>query len=119
MATKVKRTNYDSFEKGSHRTRSGGGSYTQRVSNAAAHKRNDEKMDLIADILFCLLLPPYGLYRIWTKEHKFIFVKPAGTIVAALMMILWFSVIIPDEQPEPIDVVSAKSAAVEVYSNAD
>ena len=114
-----KRKIYDTFEKGSRRKGGSRTSYSKPISDSAAKKRNDMLIGIIMDILLCVLVPPYGLYRMLTKEDMILPVKLAGIVLSGLMMFVWFTIILPDEQPDPISITAARPAAVEIYSSAE
>lgn len=114
-----KRKIYDTFEKGSRRKGGSRTSYAKPISDSAARKRNELIIGIALDILLCVLVPPYGLYRVLTKEDMILPVKLAGIALSGLMMFVWFTIILPDEQPDPISITAARPAAVEIYSSAE
>ena len=114
MASKQK--TYESFRRGSRRPGSVRTTYARTVSDNAARRRNDRLLEFIIDLTLCLLIPPYGLFRLLTKETEIPVTKLAGTVIAGLMLFIWFSILLPDEQPDAINITAVRPAAVEVYS---
>lgn len=107
---------YESFKRGSRRPGNIRTTYARSVSDNAARKRNDRLLEIIIDLLICVIIPPYGLYRLLTKETEIPVIKLAGTVIAGLMLFVWFSVLLPDEQPDAINITTVRPVAVEVYS---
>ena len=117
MATK--RESYDRFRRGERRTGGKHGSYTQNVSRNAAKKENDAMRSAVIDILWCMLVPPYGIYRACTRDRCEPAVRIAGGILAVIVMYLWFSAMIPSEKPKVQEIATTRSRAIEVYSTSD
>ncbi len=103
----------DRFRRGEKRQGGQHGTYTKNVSRNAAIKGKAVLNQTIIDILFCLLVPPYGLYRVWTQDKVQPVFKIVCTLAAALIMFLWFLLIIPDQQPEPQQVVRTRPVAIQ------
>ena len=115
----AKRESYDRFRRGERRTGGKHGSYTQNVSRNAARKENDALRLAVIDMLWCMLLPPYGIYRVCTRAKCEPALRAAGGILAVIVMYLWFSVMVPSEKPKVQDVATTRARAVEVYSTSD
>ena len=111
MASKSQK--YDRFQRGEKRQGGQHGTYTKNVSRNAAKKGKAVLNQTIIDILFCLLLPPYGLYRVWTQDKVQPVFKIVCTLAAALILFLWFLLIIPDEKPPVQNVVRTRPTAVQ------
>ena len=61
---------YDSFQRGEKREGGKHGSYTKNVSRNAAKKGRAMLSRSVKDVLLCLLLPPYGVYCVWTQDKN-------------------------------------------------
>ncbi len=109
-----KKQQFDSFTRGEKRQDARRhGTYTKNVSRNAAKKGKAMLNQSIVDILFCVLLPPYGIYRVWTQEKNLPLFKIACTLGAALILFLWFLLIIPEGRPQPVSVTHIRSTAIE------
>ena len=111
MATKQQQ--YDRFQRGEKRQGGKHGTYTKNVSRLAALRGKAQLSQTVKDILFCLFLPPYGIYRVWTQEKNLPVFRIACTALAMVIMFLWFLLIIPADKPEPVEVPRTKATAIE------
>ncbi|MBQ9408679.1 MAG: hypothetical protein IJU28_04720 [Clostridia bacterium] len=111
MATRDK--GYDSFRRGEKREGGKHSSYTKNVSRAAAIKGKALMTKSVKDVLFCLLLPPYGIYRVWTQEKNQPVFKISCTLLSMLIMFLWFLLIIPENKPEQVEVPRVRATAIQ------
>ena len=115
----AKRESYDRFTRAQRRAGGKHSSYAQNVSRNAAKKENAALRQNVIDLLFCMLLPPYGIYRVCTREKIEPAVRVAGCIAAAVVMYLWFLLMIPSEKPRVQEIATTRSRAIEVYSTSD
>lgn len=111
MAAKDQR--YDSFQRGEKREGGKHGTYTKNVSRIAAQKGKAMLTKSVRDVLFCIFLPPYGIYRVWTQEKNQPVFKISCTLLAMLIMFLWFLLIIPENEPEKVEVPRMMAATVQ------
>ncbi len=118
MAT-ARRDSHDRFQRAEKRAGGKRGSYAQSVSRAAAIRDNEVLRGVVLDVLLCMLLPPYGVYRVCTQERTEPAVRIIGVVLSAIIMYLWFTVLIPSEKPQPlaIDRVSVQAAQVNYTSD--
>lgn len=116
MAVKEKNDRFQRAEKrGSQRH----GTYARSVSRNAADRDNEMLRSIILELLFCIVIPPYGIYRIWSEKQFSPVFRIVGTVIAAFVMFLWFLLILPDGAPEPQPITQSTPQAVNVYSSLD
>lgn len=104
---------YDSFRRGEKREGARHGTYTKNVSRNAAKKGKAMLSKSVKDVLFCLLVPPYGIYRVWTQEKNEPIFKIACTLLAMIILFLWCLLIIPESKPEKVEVPRVRATAIE------
>ena len=107
MAAKNQR--YDSFRRGERRQGGKHGTYTKNVSRNAAKKGKAALNRTVLDLIFCALLPPYGVYRVWTEDKNAPLMKIGCTALAMLILFLWFLLIIPENKPDPVEVTPVRA----------
>ncbi len=110
---------FDSFTRSGKRGNRRGASYSRPVSDNAINRDRQQVRSLIIDLIFCMLLPPYGIYRVWTRQDLFLGARVVYSLVAAVCMYLLFSLMLPTLKPVPQSVPLSASSAVEVYSFSD
>lgn len=99
-----------------HSRKSGGRArpYTEGVSVPShAHRQNQS---LLRDILLLVILPPYGIYRIWKNDSITLFVRIACIAFSFALMTLYFYWIIPAESPDIYQPTIVRPSAVTEYS---
>ncbi len=102
---------YGSFRRGERREGGKHGSYAKNVSKNAAQKSKAILNSSVKDVLFCLLVPPYGVYRVWTRKKALPVFRIACTALAMLIVFLWFLLIIPESKPDAVEVAKVKATA--------
>lgn len=104
----------DSFER-SRRQRGGSArSYSERVHTPARMKADQQK--LIVLIVLTVVLPPLGIAVMWKGGLLRFPVRIASTLAAFLLMILYFSWMIPESTPDAYQPPIQRPAAVTEYS---
>ncbi len=111
----AKRESFDRFARAERRAGGKHGSYAKSISRAAALKDNELLRNVVIDILFCMLLPPYGIYRLCTQDREEPAVRLVGIALSVIIMYLWFSALIPSEKPEPLAIDRIRAAAVQSF----
>ncbi|MBQ3667758.1 MAG: hypothetical protein II920_00885 [Clostridia bacterium] len=107
------RQQYDRFQRGQKRQSGTHGSYAKNVSKNAAKKGRAQLNKTVVDVLLCALVPPYGVYRVWTQEKNPPILKIVCTLLSLLIMFLWFLLIIPESKPDTVEVSRIRSTAFE------
>ena len=113
------RGSFDRFRRAEKRPGGKHGSYARGISRSAAIKDNETLRSVIIDILLCMLVPPVGIYRVCTQERTEPAVRFAGVILATIIMYLWFSALIPSEQPKPLAIDRVRVQSAQVSSTSD
>ncbi|MCR4620950.1 MAG: hypothetical protein K5663_02595 [Clostridiales bacterium] len=109
----------DSFTRSRKRGNRRGVSYSRPVSDNAINRDRQQLKSFIIDLIFCMLLPPYGIYRVWTRQNLLLPARVVYSVVAAVCMYIMFSFMLPTLRPTPQSVPLSASSAVEVYSFSD
>ena len=104
---------YGSYKRSKSR---GKGSYTQSVSRKAGEKRRTVLNATFKLVLMCILVPPVGLYMIWSHDVDNPFVRLGASVAACVIMVLWFTKLIPEGTPEVYQFTKSAPAAVTEYS---
>ena len=108
----AKNQQYDRFERGEKRQGGKHGTYAKNVSRIAAQKGKALLNQTVRDVLLCLILPPYGIYRVWTQDRNLPVFKIGCTLLAMLIMFLWFLLIIPEDKPERVETPKIRATAI-------
>ena len=107
----------DRFQRAERRNSGRHGSYAKKVSRDAAKREDDLLRTVLLELLICALVPPYGIYRICSSRQFELAFRVVGTVLAALVMFLWFSLIIPDGKPQTLPIPESTPRAVVEYSS--
>ena len=113
------KVSFDSFEKIRRREGTYHHSYARDISRAATAKKDARAGMLILDALICVLLPPLGIYRLFTSSEHTPLSRAILTLVAAAVMLIVFTSILPEETPTPVSVSVSAPKEVTVYSVSD
>ena len=111
MASKDRQ--YDSFTRGEKREGGKRGTYTKNVSRNAAQKGRAMLSKSLMDVLLCLIVPPYGIYRVWVQEKNEPLFKVACTFLAMAIIFLWCLLIIPEGKPDKVEAPRVRATAIE------
>jgi len=104
----------DSFER-SRRTRGGSArSYTEGVHQPSRKKEEKQRLILMAAV--SVLLPPVGVIILWRTGIFRFPVRIAATFLAFLLMVLYFSWMIPEEEPAAYQPPVQRPSAVTEYA---
>lgn len=104
---------YGSYKRNKGRSK---GSYTQSVSQKAKEKRKTVLNATFKLVLLCVILPPVGLYMIWSNDVDNPVARLAASVIACAIMVFWFTKLIPDGTPEVYQFTKSAPTAVTEYS---
>lgn len=108
-----KQAAYGSYKRSGSRTQK---SYANSVSAAAAKKRSSHLNANIKLLLICLILPPLGVYLVWSRDMDSIVMRAVSTAAACLVMFFWFMALIPGSSPATFQYTKTAPSPVTRYA---
>ena len=109
------RKNGASFERREKAKGGSGRSYSSDVS--APRALLVEKQRLILVLVLTVLLPPVGIACLWRGGFLRVHYRAAATFAAFWLMVLYFSWMIPESQPNLVQPQMKRPTAVTQYSS--
>ncbi|MBQ3080040.1 MAG: hypothetical protein IJC48_08615 [Clostridia bacterium] len=104
----------DYFERSKRQRGGSARSYSEKVSSPA--HGNAERNRLIILAVITVLLPPVGIICLWRGGFFQFPIRVAATFAAFLLMVLYFSWMIPAKTPDAYQPQLQKPTAVTEYS---
>lgn len=93
------------------------GAYSSDINRRLSQKRKIVLSENARLLMWVLLVPPYGIYKLWTRESNNAALRIAATFLAALIVYLWCLALIPERTPQTYEIVASVPQPITEYNS--